>query len=86
VGLRAWTTRTPRQRHTNAPPVPAESTDGIELASATERVTAAKVEALGPQVEGHARHVCRCCHENKTADLVHCEGARAKSICCVEGI
>jgi hypothetical protein len=55
-------------------PVPAESTAGIELASATERATAAKVEALGPQVEGKARHVCGYCHENESAGLMHCEG------------
>jgi len=36
--------------------VPAESTAGIELASTTEKVAAAKVEALGPQEEGEAGH------------------------------
>ena len=55
-------------------PVPAESTAGIELTSVTERVTAAKVEALGPHVEGEARHVRGYCCENERADLMRCEG------------
>ena len=38
-------------------PVLAESSTGTELASATEKVTAVRVEALEPQVEGEARHV-----------------------------
>ena len=67
-------------------PVPSESTAGVELASTTEGVAAAKVEALGPQVEGEARHVCGYCHANESVGLVRCEGARAKSTCCGEGI
>lgn len=43
-------------RTTGTTNVPAESTVGIKLASATERVAAAKVEALGPREEGEARH------------------------------
>jgi hypothetical protein len=65
--------------------VPAEITAGIELASATERATAAKVEAMEPHVEGEARHVCGYCHENESAGLIHCEGARVKSMYCGEG-
>ena len=48
-------------------PVLAESSAGIEFASATEKVTAAKVEALGPQVEGEARHVCGDCQRRPGA-------------------
>ena len=72
VSLGARMIRTPRQRHTNEgrvaamsttpTPVPGESTAGIELASATERVTAPEVEALGPQVEGEARDACGYYH------------------------
>jgi hypothetical protein len=64
--------RTPRQRRANEgrvvamsttpTPVPAESTAGIELASATERATAPEVEALGYQGEGEDRHACGYCH------------------------
>ena len=53
-------------------PVHSESTAGVELASTTEGVAAAKVEALGPQVRGEARHVCGYCHENESAGLMHC--------------
>ena len=66
--------------------VPAESIAGIELASATERSTVAKVEGMEPHVEGEARHVCGYCHENESAGLMHCEGARAKLMYCGEGI
>ena len=57
-------------------PVLAERSAGIELAGMTEKVTAAKVEALGPQVEGEARH----------AKAWYIARARAKSICCGDGI
>ena len=66
--------------------VPAENTAGIELASVTERATAAKVEALEPHVVGEARHVRGYYHENESAGLMDCEGARAKSMYCGEGI
>ena len=46
---------------TTPTPVLAESTTGIELASATERATAPEVEALDPQV-GEAWHTCGYCH------------------------
>ena len=56
-------------------PILAESSAGIELVSATEKVTAAKVEALSPQVEGEARHVYGYCHGNESEEgLVHWEG------------
>jgi hypothetical protein len=67
-------------------PVTAETAAGIELASATERVTAAKVEALNFQVEGEAGYGRRYCHENECAGLTHWEGARVKSMRCGEGI
>ena len=51
-------------------PVTAESTAGIELASVIESVTAAKYEALGPQVEGEAGYGRRYCHENESAGLM----------------
>jgi hypothetical protein len=61
-GLEGADEPTPRQRRTNegsaaamsTRAVTTESTAGIELASVTERVTAARAEALGPQVEGEA--------------------------------
>ena len=57
--------------------VTTKSSAGIELASVTESVTAAKAEVLGPQVEGEAMHVCGYCHEKESA---------GKSTRCVEGI
>ena len=66
-------------------PVPAESTAGIELTSVTESVTAAKYEALGPQVEGEAGYGRRYCHENESAGLMW-EGVREKPMHCGEGI
>jgi hypothetical protein len=67
-------------------PVPTESAAGIELARATERVNAAEVEALGPQVEGETGYGRVYCHENESTGLTHCEGARVKSMRCGEGI
>jgi hypothetical protein len=37
-------------------PIPAESTAGIELSSATESVAASKAEALEPRLKGEAGH------------------------------
>jgi uncharacterized ParB-like nuclease family protein len=71
---------------TTPSPVPAESTAGIELASATEIVTAPEVEALGPQVEGEAWHARGYCHKHESAGLMDCEGVRAKSMRCGEGV
>ena len=48
--------------NTTPTPVLAERTAGIELASATKRVTAPEIEALGPQGEGQARRACGYCH------------------------
>ena len=66
-------------------PVPAESTAGIELASATERVAAAKIEALGPQVEGKAS-MCADTATKISAQAWCIARARGKSICCGDGI
>ena len=55
--------------------VPAESTAGIELASTTEKVAGAKVEALGPREEGEAGHGRRTL---PSAGLIHCEGLKGE--------
>ena len=54
--------------------VPAESTTRVELVSATERVAAAKVEALEPWAGGKQGMGAECCHEKERAGLMHCEG------------
>ena len=84
-GLEGADEPTSRQSRTNEGSAAAMSTRavttkssvGIELASVTESVTAAKAEVLGPQVEGEAMHVCGYCHEKESA---------GKSTRCVEGI
>ena len=85
----------PRQMRTNegsavsyeTAPVPAESTAGIELASATETVAAAKVKALETRAEGKAGRGRRLLLQKQNTGLMHCERAslREKSMRCCSG-
>lgn len=66
--------------------VPAKSTTSIELASATERVAAAKVEALEPWAEGKAGHEHGMLPRKRERRPDALRGARVKSRRCGEGI
>ena len=59
-------------------PVPTEIAAGIELARATERVAAAEVKALGPQVEGEVGYGRVDCHENESAGLTASRGGKGE--------